>query len=120
MNPHKKTTIIKPGLYIPSDSGSPATSKEPTTLVEAFPIPSQSTLNIDSNNNGSNIELQASDVLSDQTQQPWVSYSSELRMVGCFALMVMMVSLDALILIPVLPVSLFLHISHFDLDRCDY
>ncbi|OKL58346.1 hypothetical protein UA08_06462 [Talaromyces atroroseus] len=103
MDPLQAMTTKRPGLHIQDNSGSPAVSKEPTTLVATYPIASQSTLNIESNNNDSTVELQASDAASDQTQQPWISYSSELGMVGCFALMAMMVSLDAVILVPVLP-----------------
>lgn len=120
MSSCQEKTQSESNPQIQGSSGSPEAKKEPT-LATTYPIASQSTLNIDRNDDDSNIELRATtDELSETIQQSWISYTSEWWMVGCFAVMALMVSLDAVILMPILPVSLLLRIDFAFLHACNF
>lgn len=89
-----------------SNDGSKSHAKDQTT-VAAYPTVSQGAFNLNSNNdNGNNaIELETAENSDQPIEQGWISTSREWWMVCCFALMAMMVVMDALILIPIIPVS---------------
>jgi hypothetical protein len=89
-----------------SSQGPKRYAKDGAT-VATYPTASQSTVNLDSDNSEDNnaIELETTDDSDQPIQQGWISTSREWWMVCCFALMAMMVTMDALILIPILPVS---------------
>lgn len=91
---------------IPRNDGSKTHTKDRTTVV-THPIASQSTFNLDGDNNDDNnaIELETAEESDEPIEQGWVSTSREWWMVACFALMAMMVTMDALIPIPIIPVS---------------
>jgi hypothetical protein len=91
---------------IPRKDGSKTHTKDRTT-VATHPIASQSTFTLDGDNNDDNnaIELETAEESDEPIEQGWVSTSREWSMVVCFALMAMMVTMDALIPIPIIPVS---------------
>lgn len=88
-----------------TNNNSKSHAKDRTT-VATYPT-SHSTFNLESNNDDDNnaIELETPEESDQPIQQGWISTSREWSMVACFAIMAMMVTIDALILIPILPVS---------------
>lgn len=91
---------------IVSKNGSKSHAKDRTT-VATYPTASQSTFNLNSSNGDDNnaIELETAEELDQPFEQGWISTSREWWMVCCFALMALMVTMDALILVPILPVG---------------
>lgn len=89
-----------------TNNNSKGHAKDRTT-VATYHSASQSTFNLDSSNDDDNntIELETAEESDQPIEQGWISTSSEWSMVACFATMAMMVTMDALILIPILPVS---------------
>lgn len=78
-----------------------------TATVTTYPVASQSTFNLVRSNGDYNnaVELETTEESDQPTEQCWISSSREWSMVLCFSIMAMMVTMDALILIPILPVS---------------
>lgn len=91
---------------IVTNNASKRYAKDRTT-VATCPTASQSTFNLNSSNDDDNnaIELETAEESDQPIEQGWISTSREWSMVVCFAIMAMMVTMDALILIPILPVS---------------
>ncbi|KUL82541.1 hypothetical protein ZTR_09160 [Talaromyces verruculosus] len=87
-----------------TNNASKSHAKDRTT-VATYPTASQSTFNLNSSNDDDNnaIELETAEESDQPIEQGWISTSREWSMVVCFAIMAMMVTMDALILIPILP-----------------
>lgn len=98
------TMELDPQTANPDSSYS---NSKKTTVVETYPVASQSTLNVDGtdHNDDFHLELRPTEESAEPIWQGWISYSREMWMVGCFAVMTMMVALDAMIFVPILPVS---------------
>lgn len=91
---------------IVGNDGITSHGKDQTT-VATYPTASESTFNLNSSNHDGNnvVELETAEDSDQLIEQGWISTSREWWMVCCFALMAMMVAMDALILIPIIPVS---------------
>lgn len=99
------TIPVQETAGVVTNNGSKSHAKERTT-VATYPTASQSTFNLNSSNDDNNaIELETAEASDQPIEQGWISSSHEWSMVVCFALMAMTVIMDALILIPILPVS---------------
>ncbi|EEA18614.1 puromycin resistance protein pur8, putative [Talaromyces marneffei ATCC 18224] len=98
------TMLMQETPGIMSNNGSKSKAKSRTT-VTTYPTASQSTFNLDRDNSNVNnaIELETAEESDEPIEQGWISTSREWSMVVCFAIMAMMVAMDALILIPILP-----------------
>ena len=99
------------------NDGSKNHAKDRTT-VATYPTASQSTFNLVSSDNDDNnaIELETAEESDQPIEQGWISTSREWSMVVCFAIMAMMVSMDTLIMLPILPVSRLSRNYHKSLD----
>ncbi|EED14619.1 efflux pump antibiotic resistance protein, putative [Talaromyces stipitatus ATCC 10500] len=75
------------------------------TIVTTYSTASRTVMNINSNNVGddNDIELQTTQHSDQPLHEGWILTSREWWMVGCFVVMTMMVTMDALIVIPILP-----------------
>lgn len=83
-------------------SGSLESLKRSVTVSQYY-IPSQSSLRL-SSTLGNVLDQQHSKD-SDPVQRPWVASSQELWMVACFAVIAALVSLDAMMMVTILPVT---------------
>lgn len=102
MRPRPPSMSIHHDLTLSSMSRSQESLKRSVTVRQYY-IPSQSSLHLSSSLGNELGQPRSQD--SDPVQQPRVASSQELWMVACFAVTAALVSLDAMIMVTILPVT---------------